>query len=73
MSSYLDLQTRNMEPKEITRILSAYERALHTLCVRDGDDPLTEIIAKTIIKVAETGIEDPAEISARAISELEMR
>ena len=36
------------------------------------DDPLTEIIAKTVIKVAQTGISDPAEISAQAIKELQI-
>ncbi|KWV56784.1 hypothetical protein AS156_03695 [Bradyrhizobium macuxiense] len=73
MSTYLDLQTRDMEPKEVSRIRAAYEQALHTLCVRDGDDPLTEMIAKTIIRVAQTGIDDPTEISVQAIRELEMR
>ncbi|WGS22212.1 MULTISPECIES: hypothetical protein [unclassified Bradyrhizobium] len=62
-----------IETETISRITAAYERALHTLCVKDRDDPLTEMIAKTIIKVAQTGIEDPAKISAQAIKELEIR
>jgi len=41
--------------------------------VKDRDDPLTELVAKTIIKIAQSGIKDPAKISAQAISELEMR
>jgi hypothetical protein len=36
-----------LEPKEVSRITEAYEQALHTLCVKDRDDPLTETIAKT--------------------------
>jgi hypothetical protein len=62
-----------LEPKISSRIMTAYAQALHTLCVKDRDDPLTEMIAKTIIKVARTGIKDPAEISAQAIKELEVR
>ena len=44
---------------------AAYQRALHTLCVKDRDDPLTEMIAQTV--------HDPAQISALAINELGLR
>jgi len=73
MSIYLQLQTHDMGPKEVSRITAAYKQALRTLCVKDRDDPLTELIAKKIIKIAQTGIEDAAQISAQAIKELEMR
>ncbi|SFQ33105.1 hypothetical protein SAMN05216330_12721 [Bradyrhizobium sp. Ghvi] len=46
MSIYLQLQTHDMGPKEVSRITAAYEQALRTLCVKDRDDPLTELIAK---------------------------
>lgn len=62
-----------MGPKEISCITAAYEQALHTLCVKDRDDPLTEMIAKTIIKIAQAGVHDAAQISAMAIKELEIR
>jgi hypothetical protein len=62
-----------MAPEEISRITEAYEQALHTLCVRDRDDPLTEMIAKTIIKIAQTGVHDAAEISALTIEQLGVR
>jgi hypothetical protein len=67
------LQNCTMEPDEVSRIREAYEQALHTLCVKDRDDPLTEMIAKKIIKIAQTGIQDPAQLSALAIKELEIR
>ena len=52
---------------------AAYQQALHTLCVKDRDDPLTEMVAaKTIIKIAQT-VHDPAQISALAINELGLR
>jgi hypothetical protein len=73
MSVYLQLQTHAMGSKEASRITEAYEHALRTLCVKHRDDPLTEMIAKKIIKIAQTGIEDPARISALAIGELEIR
>ncbi|HET9321619.1 MAG TPA: hypothetical protein VFO27_17640 [Bryobacteraceae bacterium] len=73
MAIYRLLQHSIMGPKEVRRITAAYEQALHTLCVKDRDDPLTEMIAKTIIKIAQTGVDDPAQISALAIKELEIR
>jgi hypothetical protein len=62
-----------MQPEEASRITEAYEQALHTLCVKDRDDRLTEIIAKTIIKIAQTGVHDPAQLSALAIKQLGVR
>lgn len=60
-------------PKQVECIIEAYEQTLHTLCVQDRDDPLTEMIAQTIIKIAQTGIPDAAQLSAQAIKELETR
>ena len=73
MAIYRLLKNCTLEPKEVSCITEAYEKALHTLCVKDRDDPLTEIIAKKIIKIAQTGVHDPAQISAVAIKELEVR
>ena len=52
---------------------AAHQQALHTLCVKDRDDPLTEMIAKTIIKIAQTGVHDAAQLSVQAIAELRIR
>jgi hypothetical protein len=73
MAIYRLLQHFTMGPKEVSRITAAYEQALHTLCVKDRDDPLTEMIAKTIIKIAQSGVQDPAQLSALAIKELGVR
>ncbi len=67
------LQNSPMGPEEVSRITEAYQQALHTLCVKDRDDPLTEIIAKTIIRIAQTGVHDAAQISALAIEQLGIR
>ena len=73
MAIYRLLKNSTLAPEEINRITKAYEQALHTLCVRDRDDPLTEMIAKTIIKVAQTGVHDAAQISALTIKQLGVR
>ncbi|OKO79556.1 hypothetical protein [Bradyrhizobium sp. AS23.2] len=73
MAIYRLLQSCTIGPEEASRITAAYEQALHTLCVKDRDDPLTELIAKKIIKIAQSGVEDAAQISALAIRELELR
>ena len=73
MAIYRLLKNSTLEADEISRITEAYEQALHTLCVKDRDDPLTEMIAKTIIKIAQTGFHDPAQLSALAIKQLGVR
>jgi hypothetical protein len=73
MATYLHLQIHGMAPKEVACITKAYEQTLRALCVQDRDDPLTATIANTIIKVAQSGVKDPSQISALAIKELEMR
>ncbi|MEY9180012.1 hypothetical protein ABIG06_001931 [Bradyrhizobium sp. USDA 326] len=72
MSTYLRLQTANLKPEMVSRITAAYEHALQTLCVKDRDDPLTEMVAGKVIRIARTEILAPAEIAALAIKELEM-
>ncbi len=73
MAIYRLLKNSTLGPEEISRITEAYEQALHTLCVRDRDDPLTEMIAKTIIKIAQSGVHDAAQISALTINRLGVR
>ena len=73
MAIYRLLKNCTLEPDAISRVTAAYEQALHTLCVKDRDDPLTEMIAKTIIKIAQTGVHDPAQLSALAIKQLGVR
>ena len=70
MAIYRLMQNSTMKPDEITE---AYEQTLHTLCVKGRDDPLTEMIAKTIIKIAQAGVHDAAQLSVLAIAELRIR
>jgi hypothetical protein len=48
----------------------AYEQTLKALCLKDRNDPLTEMIAKRIIEIGQTGVKDPAQISQLAIKGL---
>jgi hypothetical protein len=50
--------------------LSAYEQTLRELGLKDRSDPLTEIVAKKVIEIRQTGIRDPAQIFQLTIKEL---
>ena len=73
MAIYRLLKNSTLGQEEIGHITAAYEQTLHTLCVKDRDDPLTEMVAKKIIKIAQTGVHDAAQLSAQAIRELGVR
>lgn len=65
MAIYRILQNSPLEPEEITRLSTAYEQALRTIGVQDRNDPLTELIAKKIIEIGQTGLKDPAAMTGR--------
>jgi hypothetical protein len=67
----LESSSLGLGPKEVRCVIEAYEQTLRVLSVQERNDPLTETIAKMIIKLAQTGIHDPARLSALAIQELE--
>jgi hypothetical protein len=55
------------------RMGEAYELALVELGLKNRNDPLTEIVAKLIIEVAQTGLKDSRTICANALSQLRHR
>lgn len=57
-------------PEEIEIVAMAYEDTLAALDLANGDSPVTEIVAKKIIEIAQTGEVDPARIRGRAVAEL---
>ena len=59
-----------MEPEEISRLTTAYKQALRGIGLVDRDDPLSEMVAKKVIKIAKSGVRGPADIAALAIMEL---
>lgn len=62
MAIYRILQNSPLGPEEITRLSEAYEQALCMIGVQDRNDPLTELIAKKIIEIGQTGLKDSAQI-----------
>ena len=60
-------------PDEIKAMTAAYEGALTDLGFADREDPLTELIAKSIVNVTATGERDPEKIKERALNALGVR
>jgi PAS domain-containing protein len=70
MAIYRLLQKSAFEPEHIKIITTAYEKALVTLKLRNRADPLTAIIARKIIEVAQTGRNDSDLICTMALADL---
>ena len=73
MAIYRLMQNTVFEPQDIERLVAAYEQTLLALRLKDRDDPITQLVAETIIAIGRLGIEDPAEISKLALKELKLR
>ena len=64
-------QEASFSEVDIVRLVSAYQAALQLLRLTDKrDDPVTEIVAKKMIEVYQSGERDPPHICVRAIKEL---
>jgi hypothetical protein len=70
LAIYRLLQNSPFGPDEIARMTSAYEDALLVLGLVDRDDPLTEIVARKIIEIAQTGERDPVRIRTLALVDI---
>ena len=64
------LENSAFGPDEIKSMTTAYEDALRVLGFVDRTDAITEIVAKKVIEIAQTGERDPFRIRARAIADL---
>ena len=64
------LEGSPLEPEMIRSLEAAYEKTLRIIGLVDRDDPITEMIARKLIEIAQTGVHDPAELSAIAIKEI---
>ena len=73
MAIYKLIQNTAFEPKDIERLVAAYEQTLRALRLKDRSDPITQLVAEKIIAIGRLGIEDPAEISKLALKELTTR
>jgi hypothetical protein len=58
-------------PEDIKFLAKAYDQALRELRLADRSDAMTEMVAKRIIELAQTGIRDPAKLCMLAIEGLD--
>jgi hypothetical protein len=63
------LQHAAFGPEDIDRIVAAYEDTLRALGA-EQTQPTPETVAKTIMKIAQTGVRDPARMRRLALKEL---
>ena len=73
MAIYRLIANGSFGPDEIEAMTAAYEGALIDLCLTNRDDPITELIAKSIVNVTATGERDPVRIKERAVNALGVR
>jgi hypothetical protein len=73
MAIYRMIADGSFGPDEIEAMTLAYEGALLDLRLNNRDDPITEIIARTIVSVTATGERNPTRIKERAINALGVR
>jgi hypothetical protein len=70
MAIYRLLQHSAFTPEDISPISTAYEDCLRILKLADRSDPLTDIIAKAIFAIAQTGVRDPVQLRNRALEQI---
>jgi hypothetical protein len=70
MAIYRLLQQSAFTPEDIARIVAAYEDCLRILKLTNRSDPLTEIIAKAIFEIAQTGVRDPIQLRNLALKQV---
>jgi len=70
MAIYRLLQHSAFTPEDIVPIAAAYEDCLRVLKLANRSDPLTQIIAKAIIEIAQTGVRDPIKLRELALEQI---
>ena len=70
MAIYRLLKFSAFDPEEITCMTAAYEDALRVLQLANRQDPITELVAKKIIEVAQVGERDPERLREKALNGL---
>lgn len=68
MAIYGFLQNSGFDPETITIMTSAYETARQRLGLVDRSDPATELVARKIIEIAQTGVRDPQMLCDKALA-----
>ncbi len=57
-------------PEELSKLGAAYEQKLEALGLTDRNDPMTELVARKLLAIHETGVREPDGLSQRAVEEL---
>jgi hypothetical protein len=70
MPIYRLITSGSYGPDEIKAMTAAYETTLVEIGSVDRDDPLTELIANSILTITATGERDPEKIKERALHAL---
>jgi hypothetical protein len=65
MPIYKMLEKQTYGPEEILILSAAFEEALRSLGLTDRSDPVTELVAKKIIELANRGERDPLRLRDR--------
>ena len=71
MAIYRLLQNSAFEPEQVQEMTRAYESVCAALGLTERrTDPFTEIVARAIIEIAQTGVRSGEELHALALSRL---
>jgi len=73
MAIYRLIASGTFGPDEIRVMVAAYEGALLDLHLTDRNDPLTELIARSIVNVTAIGERDSQKVMERALNALGVR
>ena len=68
MAIYGYLQNSGFDPETIRIMTTAYEAARDRLGLVDRSDPLTQLVARKVIEVAQTGVRDPDDLCERVVT-----
>jgi hypothetical protein len=64
------LQNSQLAAEDLARLVAAHEKTLQALCQVDRSDPITELVARKVIEISQSGVRDPAQISRLAVRAL---
>ena len=70
---YRLLQDESFEPEHVALMGSVFEDVLHTLGLIDREDPITRLVAMTVIELAQAGERDPERLKRLTLEALEHR
>ena len=73
MTIYKLIANGSFGPDEIKVMTEAYEGALIDIGIANRDDPVTELIAKSIVNVTASGERNPILVKERAVNALGVR